>query len=153
MYRCSGTIALIKNRTIHQHLSQICPTLVLPRGPWGNISIAIWRGCEPPDSKVHGANMGPIWGRQDPGGPHVGPMNFYQLGQSLLCFCFLNLCLHWRSRNIVVSLLLFRPLLRYCNIATDSHNVGNRVQLWFSFKQWVQQRQTELKIVSHRGDA
>ena len=28
------------------------------------------------DSKVHGANMGPIWGRQDPGGPHVGPMNF-----------------------------------------------------------------------------
>ena len=28
------------------------------------------------DSKVHGASMGPIWGRQDPGGPHVGPMNF-----------------------------------------------------------------------------
>ena len=29
-----------------------------------------------PDNKVHGANMGPIWGRQDPGGLHVGPMNF-----------------------------------------------------------------------------
>ena len=29
-----------------------------------------------PDSKVHGAIMGPIWGRQDPDGPHVGPMNF-----------------------------------------------------------------------------
>ena len=29
-----------------------------------------------PDSKVHGANMGPIWGRQDPGGPHIGPMDF-----------------------------------------------------------------------------
>ena len=28
-----------------------------------------------PDSKVHGANMGPDWGRQDPGGPHVCPMN------------------------------------------------------------------------------
>ena len=28
-----------------------------------------------PDSEVYGANMGPIWGRQDPGGPHVGPMN------------------------------------------------------------------------------
>ena len=28
-----------------------------------------------PDSKVHGANMGPIWGRQDPGGPHVGPID------------------------------------------------------------------------------
>ena len=29
-----------------------------------------------PDSKLHGVNMRPIWGRQDPGGPHVGPMNF-----------------------------------------------------------------------------
>ena len=29
-----------------------------------------------PDSKVHGANMGPIWGRKEPGGPHVGPINF-----------------------------------------------------------------------------
>ena len=28
-----------------------------------------------PDSKVHGANIGPIWGRQDPVGPRVGPMN------------------------------------------------------------------------------
>ena len=28
-----------------------------------------------PDSKVHGVNMGPTWGRQDPGGPHIGPMN------------------------------------------------------------------------------
>ena len=43
-----------------------------------------WTGDKPypepvnthPDSKVHGANMGPIWGWQDPGGPHVGPMNF-----------------------------------------------------------------------------
>ena len=29
-----------------------------------------------PDSKGHGANMEPTWGRQDPGWPHVGPMNF-----------------------------------------------------------------------------
>ena len=29
-----------------------------------------------PDSKVHEANMEPIWGRQDPDGPDVGPMNF-----------------------------------------------------------------------------
>ena len=29
-----------------------------------------------PNSKAHGANIGPIWGRPDPGGPHVGPMNY-----------------------------------------------------------------------------
>ena len=38
----------------------------------------IWRDVlrkDIPDSKVHEANMGPIWGQRDPGGPHVGPMN------------------------------------------------------------------------------
>ena len=28
-----------------------------------------------PGSKVHGANMGPIWVLSAPDGPHVGPMN------------------------------------------------------------------------------
>ena len=28
-----------------------------------------------PDSKIHGANMGPTWALSDPDGPHVGPMN------------------------------------------------------------------------------
>ena len=32
-----------------------------------------WQHC--PDGKDHAANMGPIWGQQDPGGPHVGAMN------------------------------------------------------------------------------
>ena len=27
-------------------------------------------------ARFMGANMEPIWGRRDPGGPHVGPMNF-----------------------------------------------------------------------------
>ena len=29
-----------------------------------------------PERKVNGTNMEPFWDRQDPGGPHVGPMNF-----------------------------------------------------------------------------
>ena len=29
-----------------------------------------------PESKVPGANNGPIWGRKDPGGPHDDPMIF-----------------------------------------------------------------------------
>ena len=28
-----------------------------------------------PDSKIHGTNVGPTWGRQDPGGPHAGHSN------------------------------------------------------------------------------
>ena len=40
------------------------------------------------DSKDHGTNLGPIWGRQDPGGPHVGPMKFAIWG----CLFSLDLC-------------------------------------------------------------
>ena len=36
----------------------------------------VWVIKHTPDSKVHGANMGLIWGRQDSGEPYVGPMNF-----------------------------------------------------------------------------
>ena len=39
-----------------------------------------------PVSKIHGANMGPIWGRQDPGGPHVGPMKFSIWEGTILTF-------------------------------------------------------------------
>ena len=39
-----------------------------------------YQGTNNPDSKVHGANMGHIWGRQDPGWPYVGPMNFATWG-------------------------------------------------------------------------
>ena len=45
----------------------------------GGLAMVGWTGYDGmncPDSKVHEANMGPIWGRQGPGGAHVGPMNF-----------------------------------------------------------------------------
>ena len=35
-----------------------------------------FKPCYNPDINILGAIMGPIWGRQVPGGPHVGPMNF-----------------------------------------------------------------------------
>ena len=46
-----------------------------PNDDYGDPRGTISQGTSP-DNKVHGANMGPIWGQQDPGGPHVGPMNF-----------------------------------------------------------------------------
>ena len=47
---------------------------LITRGPfltWIEFSLSM-----DPDNKAHGANMGPIWGGQDPGGSHIGPMNF-----------------------------------------------------------------------------
>ena len=54
-----------------------------------------------PDRKVHGANMGPIWDRQDPGGPHVGPVNFA-----------IWVILYWVETGFVHSKMrCFEPLL------------------------------------------
>ena len=54
-----------------RNIGQQAWLFVLHVGKWGLYGLY----CDP-DSKVYGANMGPIWGRQDPGGAHVGPMNF-----------------------------------------------------------------------------
>ena len=69
-----------------------------------------------PDREVQGANMGPIWGRQDPGRPHVGPcfllseicsekqkyiivqknkMNFFCVMDQ-----YISIDLNWRYKNI-----------------------------------------------------
>ena len=69
----------------------ICVTLILIQGlvyPTRHYIIVCLYSMEYiPDSKVHGASMGPIWGRQDPGGPHVGPMNFAIWDVTLLKCC------------------------------------------------------------------
>ena len=62
---CAYSWALLNNITIH-----------LGR------SVCLRHGC--PDSKVHGAYMGPTWGRQDPGGPRVGLMTF-AIWETLTC--------------------------------------------------------------------
>ena len=50
---------------------------VSERGPDGLLVYVMFSRvlCCFPDSKVHGANMGPTWVLSAPDGPHVGPMN------------------------------------------------------------------------------
>ena len=55
-----------------------------------------------PDSKVHGANMGSIWGRQDPGGSHVGPMNF------AIWACMHVYVYSYKSNRFVCKLILWK---------------------------------------------
>ena len=58
-----------------------------------------------PDSKVHGANMGPTWVLSAPDGPHIGPMNFvirdpipFHLGD---IWCISNLDDHWFGNSLL----------------------------------------------------
>ena len=72
----------------HRSVTAVSPKMEKTIRHIANVSYW-WRiydntGHDYPDSKVHGANIGPMWGRQDPGGPHVGPVNFalwVQLGE------------------------------------------------------------------------
>ena len=70
-----------------------------------------------PESKVHGAYMGPIWGRQDPDGPHVGPMDFATWVFPQCKFWFCLFIKHWQPENdiFVFHRLVFQLLLLfYC---------------------------------------
>ena len=93
-----------------------------------------------PDSKVHGANMGPNWGRQDTGGPHVGAMNLGirdlltdPVKMSFLHFtCFI--C-HWHD--------LWRPS---CMVDIQQHEVHFYAYLNLHMKYWI----TSCKILNSK---
>ena len=81
----------------------------------------IRRPIRVPDSKVHGANMGPIWGRQDPGGPHVGPMNLAIWGimcHNISCGPICSICqqhhiwLYW----LYISMVSVKPITWWYHI-------------------------------------
>ena len=70
------------------------------------------------NSKVHGANMGPIWGRQDPGGPHVGPMNF--------AIWVVEGYLHSCCTNTSNTLLLKKVWLIIRSLMVDARNTAHQ---------------------------
>ena len=75
------------------------------------------------DRKVHGANMGPIWGREDPGGPHVGPMNF------AICAGIIYLSHH-----------CFRKCITFCKPLSAPMLMFNRIECLEMFRlqvQWI----------------
>ena len=57
-----------------------------------------------PDSKVHGANTGFTWGRQDPGVPHVGPMNLAIRGALVVNVLSSDDYTRIRDRNSISSI-------------------------------------------------
>ena len=49
-----------------------------------------------PDSKVHGVNMGPTWGRQEPGWPHAGAIDLANWGDFCYLHITIDMLLIWR---------------------------------------------------------
>ena len=65
-----------------------------------------------PESKVHGANMGPIWGRQDPRGPDVGQQQCKAQRYALTCVCFLYCEIYF----IKITLFVYKYMMKYNGI-------------------------------------
>ena len=78
-----------------------------------------------PDSKVHGANMGTIWGRQDPDGSHFGPINFAIWDPSG------NSILEKTTEHIVYYLSLWHPR---AIIFMQMDKNGNKIYMWFHLR-------------------
>ena len=83
-----------------------------------------------PDSKVHGANMGPIWGRHDPGGPHVGPMNF-----AILDYALSHKYNNYTHYQDTIDGNNMRGVINYTEIPwlTSTYSIPNALQ----FKLWA----------------
>ena len=113
-----------------------------------------------PDSEARGAYMGPTWGRQDPGGSHVGPMNFairaifrvtdsplaVQRDCGIVCqvslvFCpmelqFVFLLARW-WRRFSASLILYKGI--HQSLVNSPHK---RLVMWTLMFLWYQLEQT-----------
>ena len=81
-----------------------------------------------PDSKVHGTNMGPIWGRQDPGGPHVGPVNF-------AIWEHFRGAVWWKSKEEELSFMvaILEPFLAQ----SASGDVPHLTQIDLTYSNWI----------------
>ena len=69
-------------------------------------SYKIWQS---PDSKVHGANTGPIWGWQGPGGPHDGPWTL--LSGSLYSWMFFFLQNNFHPKLVTIKTTMYIKIL------------------------------------------
>ena len=95
---------------------------------------------EDPDSKVHGANMGPTWVLSAPDGPHVGPKNLAIRRPSRLPrwkswwpMCIMN------SRASLLSCAFGKNVLNFCWLPGERAGMakikpGQTWQVAFKFK-------------------
>ena len=77
-----------------------------------------------PDSKVHGANMGPTWVLSAPDGPHVGSTNLAIRGDSLHMYTCIQPCsdtcygkhivsVWWKLTVIKIQKFVFQSICHY----------------------------------------
>ena len=82
-----------------------------------------------PDSKIHGANMGPRWGWQDPGGPHVGHMNLAIWDRNTPGTLMMSAAAHVINHN-GRKIIWFKPI-QFCYVRMTSAQLWSWRHHWF----------------------
>ena len=95
-----------------------------PSWPSTGLPLIVDNGLASPDSKVHGANMGPIWGRQDPGGTHVSPMNFVIWVLSYQSFSFQCWIIFFLP--IPHKIIIIRTVVQFCSTQLKRFSLTHR---------------------------
>ena len=96
-------------------------SLELPNAEIGRVEGVIGKFQFSSDSKVHGADMGPIWGWQDLGGPHIVPMNFANW---------------WSLKHITEFIVIFVKLDVFMQFAKIVKIAKPPFCLWLAFR-WL----------------
>ena len=116
-----------------------------------------------PDSKVSGDNIGPICGRQDPGGPRVGPMNFaiwvcmyFRLPYPLVIYLWLPLLsvgplASWisiKNTSFIFNILIWKSLCKNsCPIVSVLIRIQNRLwQMTVKFGRALKKGEHRVKV-------
>ena len=82
-----------------------------------------------PDSKVHGANMGPTWVLSAPDGPHVGPMNLAIRGYIAMVLGVTIITSRWYS-TCASTILLPKFLAKFqSDQSTRKLNISHRLEI------------------------
>ena len=87
-----------------------------------------WHMKNYPESKFHGANKGPIWGRQDPDGPRVDPINLAFWVSSVYSFTWLWLYANNKQMGCLdkyYSIHVPGWLQKWLNLITAPGSVSN----------------------------
>ena len=81
------------------------------------LSRPLWRHLNDPDSKVHGANMGPTGALSVPDGPHVGPVN-------LAIRVVMRTHLDWLREAVLCTQCMSAAMTHHCwNVSIDKATV------------------------------
>ena len=118
-----------------------------------HVSLDLWLRNNP-DSKARGANLGPIWSRQDPGGPHVGPMNFAIWVISSICQLYplsesTEYCLHVISPMLIWQVPVHTAsLLRYMSNIKWFKDIANTIAI---SRTPLPEQSTNTYLIPHPG--